>query len=392
MWAEVEQAGREERHELVLQGRELQAKLDQQAGLDPGIFQLAKLNFLQLSQAKITAVPETLGNLANLTSLVLKSNNLNSLPSSLSSLTKLKLLDLSLNSLTCLPSLTDLTELTTLNLSLNQLTGPLQLDGVAACSKLTVVDLSGNRLTSLTSLESAVLPHLAELAASQNKLQSLSGDIQSNWPGLRKLDLSSNSLTTVPAQLGSANKLKELSLVENPLADNRLRKMCQQKGTKSVLDYIKNHCQGKEEKGKGKKGKKGKERDREAEDADDAAVSELVTSLTVLGVSDEYPEICVSEAVREVRPYIVCCYVTGLDLAGEMLRKFLSLQTRLHKTVCGNRTLATIATHDRAQLAGPLLYTALPPTELSIVPLAGKPTVRCHLVCLHYRLQVPASR
>ena len=33
-------------------------------------------------------------------------------------------------------------------------------------------------------------------------------------------------------------------------------------------------------------------------------------------------------------------------------RKFLQLQTKLHKGVCANRTLATIATHDLAKVKG----------------------------------------
>ena len=61
----------------------------------------------------------------------------------------------------------------------------------------------------------------------------------------------------VPGELGDCIKLKELSLVENPLSDTRwgrhltcikstlnrrLKKMAAQKGTKSVLDYIRANC------------------------------------------------------------------------------------------------------------------------------------------------------
>ena len=44
---------------------------------------------------------------------------------------------------------------------------------------------------------------------------------------------------------------------------------------------------------------------------------------------------------------------------------------RLHKTVCENRTLATIATHDLAKVEGSLVYTSKPPQELTIVPLSS---------------------
>ena len=74
-----------------------------------------------------------------------------------------------------------------------------------------------------------------------------------------RFDVSHNNLKAVPSTLASIAKLKEFNLVSNPLSDNRLRKMCEQKGTKSVLDYIKANS-GKEEKGGGKGGKKGKKR------------------------------------------------------------------------------------------------------------------------------------
>ena len=65
----------------------------------------------------------------------------------------------------------------------------------------------------------------------------------------------------------------------------------------------------------------------------------------------------------------MCCYVKNLDLSGENMKKFLTLQTKLHKTVCENRTVATIATHDVEKISGDLIYTAKPPQDLSIIPL-----------------------
>ena len=98
-------------------------------------------------------------------------------------------------------------------------------------------------------------------------------------------------------------------------------------------------------------------------------VSELYQTLKVLGLNEEYPEIAADNEVNDVRPFLVCCYVSGLDLGGDNLKKFLRLQTKLHKGVCGNRTVATIATHDLERVTGPLLFTAKLPSELSIVPL-----------------------
>lgn len=366
-WPEVALAGQEQRHELVLQGKVVQERVEKD-GLDENIFKLDKLNFLQISQAKLSILPDTLGSLKNLTSLVLKGNNLEAIPTTLNSLTKLKLLDLSLNKISSIPPIPSLTELTTLNLSLNVFSGVFHVEGVQNCQKLSLVDLSANTLTSLGNLQEHKLEHLAEVVSKQNKLESLSHEILENWPVIKKLDLSQNCLTAVPGQLGEICKLKELSLVENPLADNRLRKMCSQKGTKSVLDYVKNNCTKvgggeKQEKGKGKKNKKGRK--------DSVEVDELCDILTVASLKDDMPEIVATESVKEVRPFIVFCFITGLDLEGEKLKKFLSLQTRLHKTVCDNRNLATIATHDLSKVQGPLLYTSKLPQELTIVPLSS---------------------
>ena len=49
----------------------------------------------------------------------------------------------------------------------------------------------------------------------------------------------------------------------------------------------------------------------------------------------------------------------------------MQVLTRLHKTVCDNRNLATIATHDLSKVKGPLLYTSKVPEDLSIVPLSS---------------------
>ena len=37
-------------------------------------------------------------------------------------------------------------------------------------------------------------------------------------------------------------------------------------------------------------------------------------------------------------------------------RKFLQLQTKLHKGVCDNRKIATIATHDLAEVKGKVIF------------------------------------
>ena len=49
-----------------------------------------------------------------------------------------------------------------------------------------VLIIEGNALTCLGSLESSKLPHLSELVANHNQLESLSADIAVNWPLIKK--------------------------------------------------------------------------------------------------------------------------------------------------------------------------------------------------------------
>ena len=81
MWPEVQTAKAEQRHELVLHGKDVSDRVQTAGGtVDEEVFSLVKLNFLEISEAKLQSVPETLSSLVNLTSLVLKSNQLTKVP------------------------------------------------------------------------------------------------------------------------------------------------------------------------------------------------------------------------------------------------------------------------------------------------------------------------
>ena len=81
MWPEVETAKSEQRHELVLHGKDVGERVQASGGsVDQNVFSLIKLNFLEISEAKLQSVPQTLSSLVNLTSLVLKSNQLMKVP------------------------------------------------------------------------------------------------------------------------------------------------------------------------------------------------------------------------------------------------------------------------------------------------------------------------
>jgi hypothetical protein len=64
------------------------------------------------------------------------------------------------------------------------------------------VDVSVNQLEDLQSLEECALEHLAEVNASKNRLRGISHHVAANWLAIKKLDLSQNSMKSVPAELG----------------------------------------------------------------------------------------------------------------------------------------------------------------------------------------------
>ncbi len=121
---------------------------------------------------------------------------------------------------------------------MNELSSMPSLEGMTVLSH---VDLSGNKLTEVSFLCHASLAHLAEISVARNQISSLDPQV-SKLVALKKFNVSSNQLKTVPGELADCHKMKELFLGDNPLSDNRLKKMVAQKPTKAVLDYIRQHC------------------------------------------------------------------------------------------------------------------------------------------------------
>ncbi|XP_068096588.1 leucine-rich repeat-containing protein 47 [Hyperolius riggenbachi] len=385
-WPEIERAEREKRRELVLQG--VDERIRQADGrLPPEIFSLSLLNYLEVSGCgELRDVPDELGRLSHLQSLILCRNRLRILPGSLAQLRSLRVLDVSGNELEALPpEVGALTDLCTLNASQNHIQ---ELpSGLERCTKLATLNLSRNKLTAIrTELLSAQLPLLATISASDNLIQQLPGEI-ALLSGLKSLDLSNNQLTEIPYELSDCTKLKEINFKGNKLKDKRLEKMVNGCQTKSILEYLRVGGRGS---GKGKvaqeaaakedaKDKKKKKQQRQrkdsAEDKDDEEEDVNKMMLRILHISENPVPLTVSvtPTVKDVRPYIVCCVVKGMNLRpGNALKRFLTAQTKLHDDLCDKRTLATIATHDLQLVKGPLLYDARPPKEFKIVPLNRK--------------------
>ncbi|XP_073512832.1 leucine-rich repeat-containing protein 47 [Phyllobates terribilis] len=383
-WPEVERAEKEKRRELVLQG--VDERLRQCDGRLPAdLFSLSLLNYLEVSGcSELRELPADLGLLRHLQSLILCKNKLQSLPRSLEQLRGLRVLDVSGNELEELPAeLCELPELCTLNVSWNRLR---ELPpGLERCTKLAGLNLARNAVRSLPAgLLSPRLTLLAAISAADNQIQELGPDIRL-LPALKSLDLSNNQLTEIPHELADCTKLKEINFKGNKLKDKRLEKMVNGCQSKSILEYLRVGGRGggkgkkpenavKEEK---KKKPRKQKRDSDGGEEEDEAEVEDVNKmmLRILHISENPAALTISVAAsaKDVRPYIVCCVVRGMNLKpGNALKRFLTAQTKLHEDMCDKRTLATIATHDLQLVKGPLLYDARPPKEFTIIPLNRK--------------------
>ncbi|KAG5282728.1 hypothetical protein AALO_G00059220 [Alosa alosa] len=392
VWAEIEKAEKENRRELVLQGANTDKRIQSSGGLSSKLYSLTLLNYLEISQCpSLTEINEDIGNLIHLQSLILCRNKITSVPKSIGKLKCLKVLDVSVNELQGIPEeVSQLSELNTLNVSCNSITS--LPNGLSQCVKLSTINVSKNGLAALPDdLFSEKLELLSTIVASENAIEELSTDI-SNLSAIKVLDLSSNKLSELPSELGDCPKLKEINFKGNKLKDKRLEKMVNGCQTKSVLDYLRAGGRGKG-KGKGQseageKGdaaggaarntpkKKGGARQKNRNQDDDVdELDKLVLKVLHVSDSDSATSVTVkvSAEVKDVRPYIVCCIVRGMNLhSGNSLKRFLVAQTKLHDDLCARRTTATIATHDLKLLKAPLLYDARTPDTLKIAPLGRK--------------------
>lgn len=204
VWPEVTTAKSENRHEIKLSGAAISKRISE-TGLDNTVFQLSGLNLLNISDTCLTTIPDDIKRLVNLQSLLLFGNKLQEFNDNITSLPKLKVLDLSRNQLKVIPeSLNKMKELTSINFSSNQIESMPKLGDFP---NLIIVDVSNNKLTSFLDIEDANLPHLTDLKAQGNAIESIPSYVI-RLPSLKNFDIGENQLKTVPGEIAGLSKLK----------------------------------------------------------------------------------------------------------------------------------------------------------------------------------------
>ncbi|KFQ23951.1 Leucine-rich repeat-containing protein 47, partial [Mesitornis unicolor] len=195
----------------------------------------------------------------------------------------------------------------------------------------------------------------------------------------QSLDVANNQLRELPAVLADCPRLKEANFRGNQLSSARLRKPSTLQ-TKAILDYLRAGGRGKGKaestREEARKKKREKQQKKDGGDGEQDELEEASKLLVkVLHVSENPAPLVVkvSPGVKDVRPFIVCCVLKGVNLKpGNALKRFLTTQTKLHEDICEKRTAATIATHDLQLIRGPLMYDVQPPDQLKITPLGRK--------------------
>src|SRR5271165_3407521 len=210
-------------HELSLSGNRLNT-------LPEAIGQLSQLRKLYLHNNQLSTLSEAIGQLSQLHELSLSGNQLNTLPEAIGQLSQLQLLYLSGNQLSTLPeAISQLSQLRLLYLSGNQLsTLP---EAISQLSQLQQLGVYGNQLSTLPEAIGQ-LSHLQQLDLSRNQLSTLPEAI-GQLSQLQQLDLHNNQLSTLPEAIGQLSQLKELSL-----SGNRLSTLPEAIGQLSQLQWL----------------------------------------------------------------------------------------------------------------------------------------------------------
>jgi len=180
--------------------------------LPESLIHLQQLEDLNLAGHRLTLLPRELGKLTQLQSLNVSGNDLRSLPDTLGQLTGLQTFNASGNSLAILPeALGQLTQLRSLNLSGNQLAS--LPESLGDLTRLESLELSANRLN-IVPESIGQLGELRALDLVRNQLIALPESI-GQLSQLTRLDVDGNELRSLPERLTELQNLKVIWLGVN---------------------------------------------------------------------------------------------------------------------------------------------------------------------------------
>ncbi|CAF3341985.1 unnamed protein product, partial [Rotaria sp. Silwood2] len=331
MWPEVEQASLNHRYELVLSGDKITKRIEEKNELDPSIWTLNQLNFLEISQCPlIESLSEDIGKLINLSTLTLTSNKLNKLPDQIKNLENLRHLDLSNNQLNKLNKdlFLKLIHLETLNLS-NNLLDEIPPFSKENNKKLAIINLSHNQIETLPDFPQQ-LENLSQIDLSSNKFKHFPNTLlQLN--SLKIIIIDSNQLTDIPCQLSQLHRLREIRFKSNPLKDNRLKKLMEQDKIKAVLEYLSKQWNELEKSTSNLSKTLPQQQQQQQQQQHIKQNEQIQDKIQILHIDQQGDlkgrQITILPRVVNVRPHILCCIVRNIDLSTPgNLKKFLNLQ------------------------------------------------------------------
>jgi len=195
------------------------------------ISQIRSLRDLKLSNNELSGpLTAQIASLENLESLELQQNGLTSIPEELASLSRLRILNLTDNRLSEVPfNIVQQLPLSELLLAKNKLTGTLIESGVESIPHLRVLDITGNSVEQLTSVQNLSLPALHQLCLSYNRVTTLP-DI-STWTSLRTLIAEDNCIENIPHGFSTLGALRNVDF-----RGNNIRNLDVQIGNMESLD------------------------------------------------------------------------------------------------------------------------------------------------------------
>ncbi|RYG65672.1 phenylalanine--tRNA ligase subunit beta, partial [archaeon] len=79
----------------------------------------------------------------------------------------------------------------------------------------------------------------------------------------------------------------------------------------------------------------------------------------------------VDPSVQQIRPFVVCAVLRGVQFDVKRYKSFIDLQEKLHQNICRKRSYVAIGTHDLDTIEGPFRYAALSPEDIEFVPLTA---------------------